>query len=67
MFLNDIRREQNGKPHPKYDPEFIFDKHETEDVEKMSSPMKDFYRGKNIFMTGGTGFIGLLILEKLLR
>lgn len=57
--------EQNGKI--VFDPEKIFDQHETEDIEGMSSPMKDFYRGKTIFLTGGTGFIGLIMLEKLLR
>uniref|UniRef100_A0A336LKJ3 Fatty acyl-CoA reductase n=1 Tax=Culicoides sonorensis TaxID=179676 RepID=A0A336LKJ3_CULSO len=31
------------------------------------SPMLDFYRGKSIFITGGTGFLGKLFLEKLLR
>lgn len=67
MFIDDIRREQNGKAMPKFDPEFIFDAYETEDVDKMDSPMKEFYRGKTIFMTGGTGFVGLIMLEKLLR
>lgn len=31
------------------------------------SPMLEFYRGKCIFITGGTGFLGKLFLEKLLR
>lgn len=31
------------------------------------SPMLEFYRGKSIFITGGTGFLGKLFLEKLLR
>ncbi|XP_063701920.1 fatty acyl-CoA reductase wat-like [Culicoides brevitarsis] len=31
------------------------------------SPMLEFYRGKTIFITGGTGFLGKLFLEKLLR
>lgn len=31
------------------------------------SPMKTFYRDKTILVTGGTGFIGQLFIEKLLR
>jgi len=27
----------------------------------------EFYRGKNIFLTGTTGFVGKVVLEKLLR
>ena len=27
----------------------------------------EYYRGKNIFMTGATGFIGKVLIEKLLR
>ncbi|XP_056641055.1 putative fatty acyl-CoA reductase CG5065 [Diorhabda sublineata] len=29
--------------------------------------IKDFYRGKNVFITGGTGFLGKVLIEKLLR
>lgn len=32
-----------------------------------STPIKDFYRGKCVLLTGGTGFIGRLLAEKLLR
>lgn len=32
-----------------------------------STPVKDFYRGKCVLLTGGTGFIGRLLTEKLLR
>lgn len=32
-----------------------------------STPMRDFFRGKGIFLTGGTGFLGQLFVEKLLR
>uniref|UniRef100_A0A336LP21 Fatty acyl-CoA reductase n=1 Tax=Culicoides sonorensis TaxID=179676 RepID=A0A336LP21_CULSO len=66
-FIDDIHREQNGKNMPIFDPEFIFDEYETENIDKMNSPMKDFYRDKTIFMSGGTGFVGLIMLEKLLR
>lgn len=27
----------------------------------------EFYRGRNIFLTGGTGFIGKVFIEKILR
>ncbi|XP_034946176.1 putative fatty acyl-CoA reductase CG8306 [Chelonus insularis] len=33
----------------------------------MASQVLDFYRGKNIFITGGTGFVGSCLIEKLLR
>lgn len=32
-----------------------------------SSPMRDYYRDKVIFLTGGTGFLGQIYVEKLLR
>ena len=31
----------------------------------MSIP--EFYAGKNVFITGGTGFMGKVLIEKLLR
>lgn len=33
----------------------------------VNSPMVNFYRDKCIFLTGGTGFLGQLFVEKLLR
>ena len=27
----------------------------------------DYYRGKHVFITGGTGFIGKVLIEKILR
>jgi len=33
----------------------------------MDSPIDQFYRQKSIFITGGTGFIGKVLCEKLLR
>ena len=33
----------------------------------MGSPIREFYREKSIFITGGTGFIGKVLCEKLLR
>ncbi|PNF17414.1 putative fatty acyl-CoA reductase CG8306, partial [Cryptotermes secundus] len=32
-----------------------------------SSPIQEFFRGKNIFVTGATGFLGMTLIEKLLR
>lgn len=31
------------------------------------SNISDFYRDKVVFVTGGTGFIGKIVVEKLLR
>lgn len=31
------------------------------------SPIAEFYHGKNVFITGATGFIGKVLVEKLLR
>ncbi|EZA46452.1 Putative fatty acyl-CoA reductase, partial [Ooceraea biroi] len=33
----------------------------------MASHVMDFYNGKNVFVTGGTGFVGVCLIEKLLR
>ncbi|TGZ55748.1 Fatty acyl-CoA reductase [Temnothorax longispinosus] len=33
----------------------------------MASHVTDFYNGKNVFITGGTGFVGVCLIEKLLR
>ncbi|XP_030752945.1 putative fatty acyl-CoA reductase CG8306 [Sitophilus oryzae] len=32
-----------------------------------SAGLKEFYKGKNIFITGSTGFLGVCLLEKILR
>lgn len=32
-----------------------------------STPVKDFYKDKTIFLTGATGSVGRLILQKLIR
>lgn len=32
-----------------------------------TTTVRDWYSGKNIFITGGTGFVGVCLLEKLLR
>ncbi|XP_075230970.1 fatty acyl-CoA reductase wat-like [Lycorma delicatula] len=33
----------------------------------VGSPIQEFYRNKSVFITGGTGFMGKVIVEKLLR
>jgi fatty acyl-CoA reductase len=33
----------------------------------MQSQILDFYENKNVFITGGTGFLGKVLIEKLLR
>ncbi|XP_014485791.1 PREDICTED: uncharacterized protein LOC106750169 [Dinoponera quadriceps] len=35
--------------------------------ETMASRVTDFYSAKSIFITGGTGFVGVCLIEKLLR
>lgn len=35
--------------------------------ENMNTPIQQFYKNSVIFMTGSTGFLGQVILEKLLR
>ncbi|CAH0602084.1 unnamed protein product [Chrysodeixis includens] len=34
---------------------------------RFDSPVQKFYEGKRVFMTGGTGFLGKQLIEKLLR
>lgn len=31
------------------------------------TPIQEFYSGQSVFITGGTGFVGKLLIEKLLR
>lgn len=33
----------------------------------MASNIAEFYKNKNIFITGGTGFVGIALIEKILR
>lgn len=33
----------------------------------MVSETAEFYKNKNIFITGGTGFLGIALIEKVLR
>lgn len=34
---------------------------------KEKSVIQEFYKGANVFLTGGTGFMGKALIEKLLR
>jgi Putative dehydrogenase domain of multifunctional non-ribosomal peptide synthetases and related enzymes len=34
---------------------------------KMAPTIKEFYKNSHIFITGGTGFVGIALLEKFLR
>lgn len=36
-------------------------------VDGMLPTISDYYDGKNVFITGGTGFIGKVLIEKLMR
>ncbi|XP_063709209.1 fatty acyl-CoA reductase wat-like [Culicoides brevitarsis] len=39
----------------------------TQNQQLTSTPIKEFYKNKNIFLTGATGFIGQSLVEKILR
>lgn len=39
----------------------------THDSEDVTPSVREFYAGKTIFLTGGTGFVGKVLMEKLLR
>lgn len=40
---------------------------ETEESIPYGSPIQQFYRKKSVFMTGATGFLGKVLMEKMLR
>lgn len=37
------------------------------DIEKMPDRISEMFQGKTVFITGGTGFLGKVLIEKLLR
>ncbi|XP_037946957.1 fatty acyl-CoA reductase wat [Teleopsis dalmanni] len=45
---------------------YEMDNHLITELEQ-ESPMQKFYKDKGVFLTGGTGFFGKIIIEKLLR
>lgn len=32
-----------------------------------ASPVTEYYKNKNVFITGGTGFLGIALIDKILR
>jgi len=40
---------------------------ESSPINEKLSPIQEFYHGQSVFITGGTGFMGKLLIEKLLR
>ena len=37
------------------------------DIQHLDLKIRDFYAGKSILLTGTTGFLGKVVLEKILR
>lgn len=46
---------------------FISDDAVRDPAKSAHSPIRNFFRGKTVFLTGGTGFLGKLFIEKLLQ
>lgn len=47
--------------------EYSFNEPREIDESEVGSPVQEFYRDAVVFLTGGTGFMGKVLLEKLLR
>ncbi|XKL65009.1 hypothetical protein PGB90_005095 [Kerria lacca] len=47
--------------------EYSFKEPRTIPKEEIGTPVQEFFRDTNIFVTGVTGFVGIVLLEKLLR
>lgn len=59
-MMDDLRMEAT------FEENFITSSDMIEDVDTYS-PIKNYLKGKTVFITGGFGFIGKLLVEKLLR
>jgi FlaA1/EpsC-like NDP-sugar epimerase len=57
---------EEARMEPIFEDNFITSSDMLEDVDT-ASPIKDYLRDKTIFLTGGFGFLGKLLIEKLLR
>lgn len=47
--------------------EYNFNEPQKIDESEVGSPVQEFFRNAVVFITGGTGFMGKVLLEKLLR
>ncbi|XP_044764580.1 uncharacterized protein LOC123321141 [Coccinella septempunctata] len=64
--LDQLLREEN-KHLWKSDVDHFYNVHQKVHAPVAGSKIVEFFNGKTVFLTGGTGFIGKLIVEKLLR
>lgn len=56
------------RSHTKEELQELLDReHEVDPSLPKHSPISNFFRGKHVLLTGPTGFLGHLYLEKLLR